>query len=249
MKRTVWVISLFPDYFKAFQNFGVVGQALSGERELGEYHFELKLLNLRDYSDNNYKGVDDTPYGGGAGMVMRADILEKALLEGIFTPCLKDAQDFHIIFPAPRGSIWNNQQAKDFCHSKILGEKDLIFICGRYEGADERFLEKYVDQFISVGDYILSGGELAVMAILDSAMRFVPGVLGNNHSLDEESFESNLLEYPVYTKPRVFSEKEVPEVLLSGHHAHIETYKKSERKRMTQKYRPDLWAKYTKDQS
>lgn len=245
-KIRIWVLTLFPEYFNPLLEFGVAASALKGERGR---EFEFHTLNLRHYSPNDYKGVDDTPYGGGAGMVMRADVLKNALVEGIAKPCgfgeenLKD--HLHIIYTSPRGKKWNDALCRASA-ANWWGEestKDVVFICGRYEGIDERFIELYVDQQISLGDYILTGGEVAVMTILDSALRFVPGTLGNKESAEFESFNDDLLEYPHYTKPRSFEGLEVPEVLLSGHHKNIEAYRESERMRLTKAHRPDLLGK------
>jgi len=180
-------------------------------------------------------------------MVMRPDILETALLEGVVAQGAYDQEQIKeqltIVCPGPRGTPWKNKVAKDFAVNHLAGEKDLVFICGRYEGIDERFLEKYVDQHFSIGDFILTGGELAVMVMLDSAVRFVPGILGNKESAQTESFQQNLLEEPMYTRPALFGETPVPAILTSGNHAKVDEYRKQERLRMTSKYRPDLLEK------
>ena len=234
-------MTLFPHYFDAFLDIGVAANALKAE---GENSFEVNIVSLRDHSEKGYKGVDDSVYGGGAGMVMRADVLKKALMEGVVTPgAYKDIKkELHIVYPAPRGKTWNNSYAKKWAAEFLdfSSEKDIVMICGRYEGIDERFLENYVDEYISLGDFILTGGELAVMTILDSALRFVPGVLGNQLSNIDESFQNNKIEYPVYTKPREFEGKLVPHELVSGHHQKIQNYKKTQSDLMTQKFRPDL---------
>lgn len=238
----IWIINSFPKMFEAYLDSGVAGQALRGERGID---FELNSVLLREFSPKDFKGVDDSPYGGGEGMVLRADVLKNAIEKGIVEPggYGEDWREkLHIVYTSPRGKVWKNEYAKDFA-ARIWGEqksKDVVFICGRYEGIDERFIETYVDEIISLGDYVITGGEVAVMTILDSALRFVPGVLGNKLSSENESFQSGLLEEPVYTRPREFEGKEVPEVLLSGNHKAIEEYKKEERVRITKKYRPDL---------
>jgi len=234
--KKIWIMTLFPDYFLPLMQFGIIGSALRGER--GE-KIELKCVQIRDYTEKEYKGVDDTPYGGGAGMVMRADVLKNALFDGVISKGaygenFKDRLE--VIYMSPRGKVWNNQSCKEL--SKL--EKDLVFICGRYEGIDERFIEKYIDREISIGDFILSGGEIPTMAVIDSFLRFKDGVLGNAESKMEESFQQGLLEHPQYTKPPVFEGINVPEILLSGHHKKIEEYRKSESVRITKKYRPDL---------
>jgi tRNA (guanine37-N1)-methyltransferase len=245
MKKTrhIWIISLFPEFFEAFLETGLAGQALKGKRGVD---LSVHLLQLRDFSGSSYKGVDDAPYGGGPGMVMRADILKKALWEGVieageYGPNYKDK--LHVVFPGPRGKSWNQEVCKDF--SKRMGiedgkGKDIVFICGRYEGIDERFIQAYVDEEISLGDYVLTGGELAVMTIIDSSLRFLPGVLGNRESFRQESFNNGLLEHPQYTRPRTFEGVDVPEVLLSGHHKKIKAFEQTESLRITKFYRPDL---------
>lgn len=242
--KKIWIITLFPNYFDSLINFGITGSALRGERGSG---IEIKTVQLRNYTPKDYKGVDDSPYGGGAGMVMRADVLKEALLSGV----VKDGnygEDFrsklHIVFPGPRGQTWNNSYCKEFAaRFSLENSKDLVFICGRYEGIDERFLELYVDEQISIGDYILTGGEIPTMAIIDSSLRFFSGVLGNKNSSSQESFQSNTLEHPQYTKPRSFDGIDVPEILLSGHHLNIEKYQKEESLRITKLHRPDLLKK------
>ncbi|MEE2742968.1 MAG: tRNA (guanosine(37)-N1)-methyltransferase TrmD [Bdellovibrionota bacterium] len=246
MKKThkIWIISLFPDFFESFLETGLAGQALRGKRGVD---LSVELVQLRDFSESSYKGVDDAPYGGGPGMVMRPDILKRAFLEGVIEKGQygEDYKDkLHVVFPGPRGKRWNQEVCVDFS-KRIWGEesKDLVFICGRYEGVDERFIQNYVDEEISLGDYVLTGGELAVMAIIDSAIRFLPGVLGNRESFEKESFNGGLLEHPQYTRPRTFEGVEVPEVLLSGHHKKIEAFEKAESLRITKTYRPDLLEK------
>ncbi|MFA6239249.1 MAG: tRNA (guanosine(37)-N1)-methyltransferase TrmD [Bacteriovorax sp.] len=239
--KKIWIITLFPNYFDPLINFGITGSALRGERGAG---IEIRTVQLRNYTPKDYKGVDDAPYGGGAGMVMRADVLKEALMSGV----VKDGnygEDFrsklHIVFPGPRGQTWNNSYCKEFA-SRFSQEssKDLVFICGRYEGIDERFLELYVDEQISIGDYILTGGEIPTMTIIDSSLRFFSGVLGNKNSSSQESFQENNLEHPQYTRPKNFEGVEVPEILLSGHHLNIEKYQKEESLRLTKLHRPDL---------
>ncbi|RPJ75447.1 MAG: tRNA (guanosine(37)-N1)-methyltransferase TrmD, partial [Alphaproteobacteria bacterium] len=220
--KKIWIITLFPNYFDSLINFGITGSALRGERGTG---IEIKTVQLRNYTPKDFKGVDDSPFGGGAGMVMRADVLKEALIKGV----VEDGnygEDYrsklHIVFPGPRGKTWNNSYCKEFA-SRFTQEnsKDLVFVCGRYEGIDERFLSLYVDEQISIGDYILTGGEIPTMAIIDSSLRFFSGVLGNKNSSSQESFQSNTLEHPQYTKPRTFDGLDVPEILLSGHHLNI----------------------------
>lgn len=241
--KKIWVMTLFPDYFNSLKEVGVVGSALRGER--GEHRIELLTVALDLYSPKSFKGVDAAPYGGGAGMVLRADVLKKALYEGVIRPggySENWREELHVIYPAPRGSTWKDSDCRELADSflKQGTKKDLVFICGRYEGIDERFLENYVNQYFSLGDFVLSGGEIPVMAFIDSAMRMVPGVLGNTVSTEEESFASMEIEQPQYTRPSEFEGKKVPDVLVSGDHKKVNIYRKAERMRMTKKYRPDL---------
>lgn len=245
--KKIWIITLFPNYFDSLINFGITGAALRGERGSS---LEIKTIQLRNYTPKDYKGVDDAPYGGGAGMVMRADVLKAALMKGV----VEDGgygdnfkEKLHIVFPGPRGKTWNNSYCKEFA-ARFSREdsKDLVFICGRYEGVDERFLNLYIDEQISLGDFILTGGEIPTMAIIDSALRFFTGVLGNKESSQQESFMSNMLEHPQYTRPKVFDGIEVPEILTSGHHQNIAKYQKEEGLRITKIHRPDLLDKDNK---
>lgn len=242
--KKIWIITLFPHYFDPLINFGITGSALRKER--GQ-DIEVKTVQLRNYTPKDYKGVDDSPYGGGVGMVMRADVLQEALLKGVVHEG-NYGEDYkeklHVVFPGPRGQTWNNTYCRDFANRfSSKNSKDLVFICGRYEGVDERFLNLYVDEQISVGDYILTGGEIPTMAIIDSALRFFNGVLGNKESSVQESFQSNNLEHPQYTRPKSFEGVEVPEILLSGHHLNIKKYQKEESLRITKLHRPDLLKK------
>ena len=243
MTKKIWIISMFPDFFKPLSEVGVVGQVFQGMR--GE-KFEMHTLYLPDFSEKGFKGVDSSPYGGGPGVVMRADVLKNALLEGIVAKGNYNLDNLKnelaIIFTAPRGEIWDNSSCKKFAKDYLSADstKDLVFICGRYEGVDERFIEKYVDEVYCIGDYVLSGGEIAVMAIIDSAFRFSEGVLGNGESATDDSFESNLLEHPQYTRPQDFEGLKVPSVLTSGDHKRIDIWKKEKQVEMTKKWRPDL---------
>lgn len=242
MIRRIFILTLFPEYFRPLLDCGIAGQALRGERASEEFKFEVHLLNVRDFSTTKYRSVDDSPYGGGPGMVMRADILRDALMEGIVRAHGYASKDeLHVVYTSPRGVVWNNKVAREFGSTVLSATgKDVVFICGRYEGIDERFLEKYVDAYYSIGDYVLTGGEIAVMAMLDSAVRFVPGILGNKLSSLHDSFEDGLIEHPQYTKPAEFEGMTVPEVLMGGHHKKIEEWQKAEKIRMTKKYRSDL---------
>ncbi len=237
--RKIWILTLFPEYFKPLLECGISGSAFRGERS-ENIKFEVQFVNIRDYSTTKYKSVDDSPFGGGPGMVMRADILRDALVKGVVEKGgYQDLSDLSVIYTSPRGKVWNNKVAREF-GTQTMTEKDIVFICGRYEGVDERFLQKYVNEFYSLGDFVLTGGELAVMTMMDSAVRFVPGILGNKLSSEYDSFEDGLIEYPQYTKPQEFEGMGVPEVLLSGHHKNIEKWQLEQKKEMTKKLRPDL---------
>jgi len=240
--KKIWILTLFPEYFTPLIQCGITGQALRGERSEDDFRFVVELVNIRDFSKNKYKSVDDTPYGGGPGMVMRADILRDALIQGVVEKGhYTSLQQLRVIYTSPRGKVWNNKVAREFASEHLAHtDKDLVFICGRYEGVDERFLEKYVNEFYSIGDFVLTGGEIAVMTMIDSAIRFVPGILGNKLSSLHDSFEDGLIEYPQYTRPSEFEGMIVPEVLQSGHHKKIEEWQLSEKRKMTKKHRPDL---------
>jgi tRNA (guanine37-N1)-methyltransferase len=247
--RRIWILTLFPEYFLPLTECGVVGRAFASEGKIGPV--ELKVVSIRHFCSTSYKGVDDAPYGGGPGMVMRADVLQKALWDGVIQAggygedLATVREKLCVVFPSPRGQVWRAQLAFDWQKEFFSGlpeGRDLAFICGRYEGIDERFLAKYVEREVSLGDFILSGGEIATMAVLDSLLRLVPGVLGNGSSLDEESFGKGegTLEAPLYTRPRLFEGMGVPEVLLSGHAAKIGNYHREEGLRVTKERRPDL---------
>ncbi len=243
--RRIWVLTMFENYFDMFLEYGILGSAFRNERGDG-VAFEFNPVSIPKFCKKGFKGVDDSPFGGGVGMIMRPDVLKNALIEGVVKVGGYDQNnlknELHVVCPAPRGGAWNHDQAVAFAkkHLSVESAKDLVFICGRYEGIDERFLESYVDEYISMGDFILTGGELAVMTILDSAMRFSPGVLGNKLSAVEESFANNSLEHALYTRPQEFEGTLVPDELLSGDPKKINAFKEKSSKGMTQKYRPDL---------
>lgn len=218
---------------------GVVGSFLRGERGP---KVSLKFYNPSDYGPKGFKGVDSAPYGGGAGQVMRADVLEATLLKGVVRDQGDVKSRFRVVYLGPRGKKFDQSLARAFGYDLQNDQKELVFLCGRYEGVDERFLEKYVDEHLSLGDFVLSGGEVALNAILDATFRLLPGVLGNDDSPLEESFDGGGIEFPQYTKPQMACEREVPEVLLSGHHGNIKKWRLEKRLEMTKKYRPDLLA-------
>ncbi len=216
----ITILSLFPNMFDGFLTESIIKRAIQNEK------VEVKIINFRDYSVYNNKQVDDTPYGGGAGMVLMCDPIFRCLDE-IRTP------KSHIIILSPEGSIYNEKKAREL--SKY---EDIILICGHYEGFDER-IKTLADEIISVGDYVLTGGEIPAMLIADSIIRLLPGAI-TNESLESESFNENLLDYPVYTKPAVYRDMNVPDILLSGDHKKIDDYRESERIRLTKEKRPDL---------
>ena len=214
------VLTLFPDMFKSLDE-SIIGKAK--EREL----IEINLINIRDFSKDKHKKVDDTPYGGGAGMVIRPDVVYDAYSS------VKD-DNAKVIYLSPQGKVLNQEKVKE-----LSKEKHLILICGHYEGIDQRVLDEIVDEEISIGDYVLTGGELPAMVLIDSVSRYIEGVL-NDDSTKEESFSSNLLEYPQYTRPEEFRGKKVPEVLISGHHENIKKWRDEKSLEVTKQKRPDL---------
>ena len=216
------IISLFPDLITGYLQDALIAKAINMDI------LQIELINLRDFSDNNYKSVDDTPYGGGDGMLMRADILEKALLT------VKN-ENQQVIYFTPQGKLLNNELVKSF-----LNGPELVLICGRYAGIDQRFIDTYVDLELSIGDYVLSGGELPALVLIESISRFIPGVLGKMKSAEEDSFKDGLLEAPQYTKPQIWNNQSVPEVLTSGHHQKIGEWKKEMALKVTAAKRPDL---------
>lgn len=235
--KNIWVLTMIPEMFDPFLNFGVVGSSLRGER--GEGVPKLNLVPISDFCDKGFKGVDSPPYGGGAGMVMRADVLEKTLIEGVFIAgqYKEPKNELRVIATGPRGTLFNQSVANDLKSDK----RDIVFVCGRYEGIDERFLDKYVDEHISLGDFIISGGELACMSYIDAVVRLFDGALGNAESALTESFENGtLLEHPHYTRPQIACELAVPGVLTSGDHKKISKWREEESIKMTRTYRPEL---------
>jgi len=223
---TARVFTLYPELFPGLLGVGLYKKAL--EKKL----WSLKVINIRDYAIDKHKTVDDTPFGGGSGMVMRADVIANSLDKNI-----SDKKE-PIIYLSPKGKKFDQAYAK-----KIMN-KNINIICGHFEGVDQRLLETRNIEEVSVGDFVLSGGEAASFLVIDTILRLIPGVLGNPDSLAEESFERNLLEYPQYTKPQKWEEKDIPEVLLSGDHAKIKGWRLSQSEDITRRRRPDLWKKY-----
>ena len=222
------VLSLFPEMFPGTLAFSIAGKALVNNL------WSLNTINIRDFSNDKNGKVDDVPFGGGHGMVLKPEVLDRALKSVV-------NHNGPRIYLSPRGRKFDQSFAKD-----LSKEKGVVFICGRYEGVDERFLTHNDIQEVSVGDYVLSGGEIGAQLIMDATIRLLPNVIGNSQGLVEESFEGNLLEYPLYTQPRVWNGIEVPEVLLSGDHKKIEIWKIKMSQKITKLKRPDLWSKYIK---
>ena len=196
--------------------------------------WDLKVVNIRDAAEDKHKTVDDTPYGGGSGMLLKADVLAKSIDQN-------KNEGETILYLSPRGKKFDQSYAK-----KLAREKSLSLICGHFEGVDERVLSTRNIEEVSIGDYVLSGGETAAYVVIDSVLRLLPGVLGNDNSKMEETFENGLLEYPQYTKPQIWDKKAVPDVLLSGDHSKIKDWRLSQSEAITRVRRPDLWEKYKK---
>ncbi len=223
------VFTLYPEVFPGPLAKGLYGKALSNKL------WNLSVINIRDAATDKHKTVDDTPYGGGTGMLLKADILANSLDQ-------KVKKGERVFYLSPKGKKFDQKLAQD-----LSKEKSISLICGHFEGVDERVLTTRNIEEISVGDYILSGGETAALVVLDTILRLLPGVLGNDKSSVDETFENGLLEYPQYTKPQIWEEKSVPEVLLSGDHAKIKDWRLSQSEAITRVRRPDLWQKYKKD--
>ena len=226
----VRIFSLYPELFPGPLDIGLYKKARKKKI------WSLEVINIRDYSKDKHKTVDDTPYGGGNGMLMRADIIAEALDKNI-----SKKKKEKIIYLSPKGKKFDQNLAK-----KLSKEKNLNIICGHFEGIDQRVLETRDIEEVSLGDYILSGGETASFVFLDAIIRLLPGVLGNKFSIHEESFEKYLLEYPQYTKPQKWGKKTLPDVLLSGDHAKIKGWRLTQSEAITRRLRPDLWEKYIK---
>ena len=220
------IFTLYPEFFPGPLSKGLYGKAL--EKKI----WNLKVVNIRDAAEDKHKTVDDTPFGGGAGMLLKADILARSIDKN-----LKD--NSRIFYLSPKGKKFDQKLAKE-----LSKEKSINLICGHFEGVDERLLSTRNIEEISIGDFILSGGESAAVVIIDSILRLLPGVLGNDSSKKNESFENGLLEDPQYTKPQIWEKQSVPEVLLSGDHAKIKDWRLSQSKDITRRRRPDLWKKY-----
>lgn len=218
------ILTLFPEMFHGVLDASIIGRA----REKGK--LEVKLWDIRDFATNKHRRVDDYPYGGGPGMVMSPQPLFDCL-----NHVLKDADDPRVIYFSPQGKTLTQTGAKEY--AKL---SHMVLLCGHYEGIDQRVIDRFVDEEISIGDYVLTGGELPAMVFVDCVIRLVPGVLGSHLSAEDESFTGGLLEYPQYTRPQTYECMDVPEILLSGHHGEIEKWRKKESLKNTLTKRPDL---------
>jgi tRNA (guanine37-N1)-methyltransferase len=222
------VFTLYPEVFPGPLSKGMYGKAMSKDL------WNLKVVNIRDAAEDKHKTVDDTPYGGGSGMLLKPDVLAKSLDQN-------KIEGERILYLSPKGKKFDQNYAK-----RLAKEKSISLICGHFEGVDERVLSTRNIEEISIGDYVLSGGETAAYVVIDSVLRLLPGVLGNDNSKIEETFENGLLEYPQFTKPQIWEEKAVPDVLLSGDHSKIKDWRLSQSEAITRHRRPDLWQKYKK---
>lgn len=225
------VMTLFPEMIENAMNTSILGKAID------KRIIEFEAVNIRDYTLDKHKKVDDYTYGGGAGMLMQAQPIydcHKAILNDI-----EPGRKIRTIYVTPQGSVFNQEMA-----GELAKEDDLIFLCGHYEGIDERVLEEVVTDYVSIGDYVLTGGELPSLVMMDCISRLVPGVLSNEESAQTESFDDGLLEYPQYSRPEEWMGKKVPEVLMSGHHKNIEKWRHEQSLQRTKERRPDLYEKY-----
>lgn len=223
-----YIMTLFPEMVMGGLKTSIIGRAIKNEL------LSIEAINIRDYAFNKHNSVDDYPYGGGAGMLMQAEPVYQ---------CYKALEDRigkrpRVVYLSPQGQTFNQKMAEEFAE-----EEELVFLCGHYEGIDERVLEEIVTDYVSIGDYVLTGGELPSMIMVDAISRLVPGVLHNDVSAEFESFQDNLLEYPQYSRPETWHDKKVPKVLMSGHHANIEKWRREQSVIRTAKNRPDLLEK------
>lgn len=231
----IHILTLFPEMVMNGLNTSIIGRAI--DKGL----LSIEAINIRDFAENKHNRVDDYPYGGGAGMLMQAGPIYGAyqsIVKGINHETLKP----RVVYLSPQGATFNQDMAMEYAQ-----EEELVLLCGHYEGIDERVLEEIVTDYVSIGDYVLTGGELPAMVMIDAMARFVPDVLHNNASAEFESFQDGLLEYPHYTRPEEWHGKKVPEVLMSGHHLNIEKWRHEQSKIRTQERRPDLWVKYQEE--
>lgn len=224
------VLTLYPDMFP-----GPLGQSLAG-RGLADNIWQLATIDIREFATDRHRSVDDTPAGGGPGMVMRADVVGNAI-----DRARREASDLPLIYLSPRGHPLSQRRVR-----QLVAGPGVILLAGRFEGIDQRVLDAKDVEEVSLGDFVLSGGELAAMALVDACVRLLPGIVGDKESLEQESFENGLLEYPHYTRPREWEGRKIPDVLLSGDHGRIDAWRKGEAERTTRERRPDLWSRYRK---
>ena len=227
----VWsatVVTLFPEMFP-----GSLGQSLAG-KALDDGVWSINTVDIRDFAADNKQTVDDAPFGGGVGMVMRADVIDAALFS------VNKSNKLPLIYVTPRGKPLTQARVKE-----LAASPGVILLCGRYEGIDNRVIDAWAIEEVSLGDFVLSGGEPAALALIDACVRLLPGVIGNKLASVEESFEGGLLEYPHYTRPRDWDGREVPEILLSGHHEKVKVWRQTQAEHITRERRPDLWKKYS----
>ncbi len=226
------VITLFPEAFPGTLNLSLTGKAL----DFGLW--SLETIDLRSFGEGRHRNVDDTPAGGGAGMVLRADVVDRAL-QSAATDTPADRAQWPVIYLSPRGKPFTQAKARTWASGQ-----GMTLLCGRFEGVDQRVLDHWAIEEVSLGDFVLTGGEIAAQALIDATVRLIPRVLGNQMSTEEESFSEGLLEFPQYTKPPVWEGRAVPDVLLSGHHAKITDWRRGMAERLTKERRPDLWRAY-----
>ena len=229
------ILTLFKDMVSDGLNTSILGRAM--EKNL----IETNVVDIRDYTLDKHKKVDDYPYGGGAGMLMQAQPVYDAYQAVLSQITEKTDKKPRVVYVTPRGTTFSQKMAQE-----LAQEEDVVILCGHYEGIDERVLEEIVTDYVSIGDYVLTGGELPAMVMVDCISRLVPGVLNNSESSVDESFSDGLLEYPQYSRPEVWHDKRVPEVLLSGHHANIAKWRHEKALEMTKKHRPDMYEEYVK---
>ena len=230
------ILTLFKDMVTDGLNTSILGRAI--EKNL----IETNVVDIRDYTLNKHKKVDDYPYGGGAGMLMQVQPVYDAYKAVLDEIVVKTDKKPRVVYVTPRGTTFSQEMARE-----LAMEEDLVILCGHYEGIDERVLEEIVTDYVSIGDYVLTGGELPAMVMVDCISRLVPGVLNNSESSVDESFSDGLLEYPQYSRPEVWHDKKVPEVLLSGHHANIAKWRHEQALEMTKKHRPEMYEEYVKN--
>lgn len=229
------ILTLFKDMVADGLNTSILGRAIE------KNFIEINVVDIRDYTLDKHKKVDDYPYGGGAGMLMQAQPVYDAYQAVLSQITEKTDKKPRVVYVTPRGTTFSQKMAQE-----LAQEEDVVILCGHYEGIDERVLEEIVTDYVSIGDYVLTGGELPAMVMVDCISRLVPGVLNNAESSVDESFSDGLLEYPQYSRPEVWHDKRVPEVLLSGHHANIAKWRHEQALEMTKKHRPDMYVEYVR---